>query len=360
MGGAVAGQGYNVAVGYNAMLVSTSASGTTAIGNQCLDALTTGNNNTGVGAGALGLNTTGATNVAVGWSALDANTTGHYLTAVGAGALGANTTANSNTGVGENALSNLTTGAGNTATGGACMDQGVVTGNNNTAVGHLAARYVSSGAGNTAVGGGAGDSVTTGSNNSFLGLDTGYNLTTGSANVYVGYNNTASAVGVDNELLIGSNANGGGTNTARFQTSGGSATLGLDGSDTSWAAASDSRLKKDVATSAVGLDFIKDLRPITFKWNAKNAIANNLPQYDASSSDPVHGSGKTQHGFLAQEVKTAIDEHSGLKDGFTMWREDPDGTQQVAPTALVPMLVKAVQELSAKVEELETKLNNKE
>ena len=105
---------------------------------------------------------------------------------------------------------------------------------------------------------------------------------------------------------------------------------------------------------------IKDLRPITFNWNKKDAIANTLAQYDADSSDPVYGSGKTQHGFIAQEVKTAINAHSGLKDGFTMWSEDPDGTQQVAPSALIPMLVKAVQELSAKNDALEARIKKLE
>ena len=45
---------------------------------------------------------------------------------------------------------------------------------------------------------------------------------------------------------------------------------------TSWAAASDQRLKTDVENSTVGLDFIKALRPITYKWAAKNAIDKGM------------------------------------------------------------------------------------
>ena len=128
----------------------------------------------------------------------------------------------------------------------------------------------------------------------------------------------------------------------------------VDGSDTSWAAASDERLKKDVADSTVGLSFINALRPVTFKWNAKNAIANTLPQYDSDSSDPVFGEGKAHHGFIAQEVKTVIDANSDVVDGHNIWLEDSDGTQQVAPSALIPMLVKAIQELSAEIETLKS------
>jgi outer membrane murein-binding lipoprotein Lpp len=40
-----------------------------------------------------------------------------------------------------------------------------------------------------------------------------------------------------------------------------------------------------------------------------------------------------------------------------MWDVRESGQQEVAEAALIPMLTKAVQELSAKVEELEDKIN---
>ena len=55
----------------------------------------------------------------------------------------------------------------------------------------------------------------------------------------------------------------------------------------------------------------------------------------------------------AKEVKQAIDNHEEISDGFKMWKLKEDGTQTVADGNLIPMLVKAVQELSARVEELE-------
>ena len=59
----------------------------------------------------------------------------------------------------------------------------------------------------------------------------------------------------------------------------------------------------------------------------------------------------------AQEVKEAIDKHPELKDGFNMWSEEStlDGRQRVAEDALVPMLVKAIQELKAEIDELKKK-----
>jgi hypothetical protein len=65
--------------------------------------------------------------------------------------------------------------------------------------------------------------------------------------------------------------------------------------------------------------------------------------------------GKHNHGFIAQEVKAVIDKHE-MKDGFDMWTEDEtDGRQRIAESALVPILVKAIQELSEKVAALEAK-----
>ena len=60
----------------------------------------------------------------------------------------------------------------------------------------------------------------------------------------------------------------------------------------------------------------------------------------------------TNHGFIAQEVKTAIDNHSEIADGFKLWATREDGQQEVAESALIPILVKAIQELSAEVTKL--------
>ena len=67
---------------------------------------------------------------------------------------------------------------------------------------------------------------------------------------------------------------------------------------------------------------------------------------------------KLNHGFIAQEVKEVIDNHPEIKDGFKMWSEDEkDGRQRIAEGALVPMLVKSIQELSAKVEAQQSEID---
>jgi hypothetical protein len=315
------GGNYNVAVGDEAGTAITTGDSNTAVGALCLDANTTGYSNVAVGESAMGANTEGFENVVLGVSALDANTTGDANTAVGHATLSSAQTAN-----------------------------------NNTAVGHKALFANTSGANNVAVGYNAGLAVTTGVTNTLVGASCHDNLTIGTLNIALGYNLAPSGVDVDSEIVIGNSITGAGTNTVRIGTAGGTATLGLDGSDTSWAAASDSRLKKDIADSTAGLSFVKDLRPVTFKWQAKDAIADSLPQYDANSSDPIFGEGKAHHGFVAQEVKAVIDAHSDVLDGHNIWHEDPDGTQQMSQGNFVPMLVKAIQEQQTLIEALTARI----
>ena len=62
------------------------------------------------------------------------------------------------------------------------------------------------------------------------------------------------------------------------------------------------------------------------------------------------------YGLIAQEVKAALDKHN-ITD-FGGWNEIDNTIQSVSQEMFVHPLIKAVQELSAKVEELENKLNN--
>ena len=61
----------------------------------------------------------------------------------------------------------------------------------------------------------------------------------------------------------------------------------------------------------------------------------------------------TMHGLIAQEVKEALDK-AGI-DTFKGWSQDDDGVQNISREMFIIPLIKAVQELSAKVEALEKK-----
>ena len=106
--------------------------------------------------------------------------------------------------------------------------------------------------------------------------------------------------------------------------------------------------------------FINDLRPRTFNYKNKGDIPVDFNGYEEGSTEAYRNS-KTQHGFIAQEVKATIDKHSDIKDGFSMWSGDSLGGQQrVGETAMIPMLVKAIQEQNALIEALTARITTLE
>jgi trimeric autotransporter adhesin len=129
--------GYNVAIGADSMVDNTTGNVNVAVGANSLENNTTGYENVSIGGGAMYTNTTGFNNVAVGRDALRVNTTASNNTAVGYDSLAANTTASNNTAVGYNALTANTTGTKNVCIGYGAGDA-ITTGSNNTIIGDYA------------------------------------------------------------------------------------------------------------------------------------------------------------------------------------------------------------------------------
>jgi len=104
---------------------------------------------------------------------------------------------------------------------------------------------------------------------------------------------------------------------------------------------SDARDKSNIEEIPVGIDFIKDLRPVKFTWNQRDGMRVGL----------------TDAGFIAQESLDVVNRHNadwiGLVD-----HQNPD---QIGMSygKLIPVLVKAIQQLSAKVDSLEAQLASK-
>ena len=201
---------------------------------------------------------------------------------------------------------------------------------------------------NTAVGFEAGSSTTTGNQNTLIGGLSGNAITSGGGNTIIGYNNDVPSVSNNFSIIMGTGVSGVGGDNFTF----GRATLdsNIAFGATSITAPSDERYKENIQDSTAGLSFINDLRPVTFQWKKEKDIPSDHRSFVEDSENRVMND-YTNHGFIAQEVKTAIDNHSELKDGFDMWSEDPiDGRQRLGPASLIPMLVKAIQELSAEVD----------
>jgi hypothetical protein len=131
-------------------------------------------------------NTTGNSNVAVGFESLNNNTGGNGNVAVGKEALSACTGSN-NTGTGSLALQNLSTGAQNTGIGRQAL-QNATTGLCNVGIGHIAGSLVVGGAANTAP----------------------------DVSVFIGGSTKSKTNNDTNQIVIGHNAIGEGSNTARI------------------------------------------------------------------------------------------------------------------------------------------------
>jgi uncharacterized protein YaiE (UPF0345 family) len=140
--------------------------------------------NTRVGASALNANTTGTNNAAFGHQSLLSNTTGGFNTAFGASSLRINTTGSINTAVGSEALYN-NNGGQNTAVGVSAL-YGNTTGGQNIALGRNAGRHIADGT-----------TANTISNNS----------------IFLGFGTKALADNQTNQIVIGYNVVGLGSNT---------------------------------------------------------------------------------------------------------------------------------------------------
>ncbi len=325
----------NVAIGSNAMSVNTLVGyNNVAIGGASLrDNYSGGNSNTAVGHFSLPALTTGYENVAIGASSSYSLFNGIQNTAVGYSSFGGKN-GSRNTAIGHTSQqgSDGQSVTDNTSVGYASLAL-VQAGNYNTAIGSESLKVLTSAANNTAVGFGSGRTITTGSNNTAIGFLAGgngtVNLTTGANNVMIGYNAVPASSTSSNSVTFGNPL----TSSLRCQV-------------TSISGLSDERDKKDIVDLPVGLDFINGLRPVNFVWNMR-------PDLDEEGN--VIATGKVDvpdMGFIAQDF-VAAEDATGLAEHLQLTLRDNPEKLEATYGRLVPILVKAIQELTARVEELE-------
>ena len=243
-------------------------------------------------------------NTSVGSFTLSSNTTGTYNTATGKNALEKNTSGVSNTAVGSKTLINNTTGNSNTALGRNAMYQNT-DGDSNVAIGE-SALYAGSG----------------GNNNVAIGRYAMSQHVSGTNNICIGYGSACSTNTISNEVSIYN-----GTVHARFQ-----------GSASSWTFPSDERDKTAIEDLTLGLDFITRLRPRKFQWNLRHQTEKE---------------GKEASGFIAQEVLALVEATDSKYTDLV--NTSNENQYSLAQTNLIPMLVNAIKELTARLEILEAR-----
>ena len=189
---------------------------------------------------------------------------------------------------------------------------------------------------NTCIGSGSGSNVT-GDNNTCIGANAGATVTSGADNTFLGIDadgvNTAS-----NQTAIGHGAT---CNASNQITLGNSSVTDLRCADTSIASLSDRRDKTDIVDSPYGLNFINTVRPVQFTWATREGVATK--------------DGKQRVGFIAQELQEAMpNNQNDILDLVSL--ADPDRLEAKYGN-LLPIMVKAIQELSAEVTSLRAQLS---
>ena len=335
-------------------------------GDLCGQATTTGFGNTAMGAQALYSNVSEGANTAIGYRALEYNTS-HNNTAVGYFSLQGNTTGTSNVAVGSQSLDNNRTGSGNCAIGNFALNNNQ-TGSENTVMGYFAMANARASF-NTAVGGWAAHKNNSGTNNTATGykslyenvsghVNSAYGLQalskneTGSLNSAFGAHAGPTLTNLSNTTALGYGA----TPTASNQVRIGNNSVTSIGGKVSWSTFSDGRFKREVREDVSGLEFINQLRPVSYTLD-DNAIDKFLRIPDSLQSENKSAKKNViRHtGFIAQEVEAVVRNAGYVFDGVES-PQSKDDHYAIRYAEFVVPLVKAVQELSKEVEVLKQQL----
>src|SRR5690606_30849786 len=124
---------------------------------------------------------------------------------------------------------------------------------------------------------------------------------------------------------------------------------------------SDVRDKADIRDTKLGLDFINKLRPVDFKWDYRDddiEIDEESGELIKHKKDESKQRTRFHHGLVAQEVQQVMEEIGEDFGGFQDHKVNGgNDVLTIGYTELIAPLIKSVQQLSARVEELESKLN---
>lgn len=310
-------EGYdNVYLGYQSGQAGALATSNVFIGANSGLANTEGQSCVFIGEGSGMANTNGNYNVFVGEGCGESNTTGYTNVFMGRHSGIANTTGNSNVFIGTESGPENTTGQLNVFTGYKCGFR-TTTGGFNVFSGYLGGQFNETGSNNTGVGNGAGPAQ----------FSTSLSNTTAVGN--------GATVSVSNKVRLG--------NTAVTVIEG----------QVPYSFPSDARFKYQVQANVPGLAFIRQLRPVTYRFDAAG-----LDAFQRSGRLPaaciLDTAAAVQTGFLAQEVEQAAQKLGYRFDGVHRPAHARDH-YSLAYSQFVMPLVQAVQELSQEVETLKAR-----
>jgi len=221
---------------------------------------------------------------------------------------------NGNTVVGNTTLIANTTGSANTAVGFASLNKNQG-GSGNTANGINSLKENVSGINNTGIGAGALQNSLL-NDNTALGYLAGSNFTDLTNVTCIGYGSQGSA---SNQVTLGNGA----ITSLRCQV-------------TSITSLSDERDKTDIVEITEGLDFVSKLKPVTFTWNQRDGNRTGLKSA----------------GFIAQDL-LELQNDSLIGENLDLVSDTDPLKLEARYGNLLPVMIKAIQELTARINVLE-------
>jgi hypothetical protein len=236
----------------------------------------------------------------------------------------------------------------NVALGTTALDA-ITEGDNNVAVGYDALGANTTGSKNNVLGYQAGAAIVAGTENIAIGYRAGNVIAAGTKNIIIGSDSDPSGSSADNQIVIGAGITGTGDDEINL---GNTDITAIKAQVTSITGYSDSRIKKDIRNSDLGLAFINMLRPVKYKLKnpADYPLAIREKRFTERNEPRPEDNETVYNGLIAQEVKAAMDE---LGIEWSGWSEnESNGKQGLQYGALTVPLIKAVQEQQDQIEGL--------
>jgi hypothetical protein len=225
--------------------------------------------------------------------------------------MGSNTAGFENTSTGSYSLYSNSTGSFNSALGYDALRNNTI-GFQNTAIGHHSLIN------------------NTGNYNTALGYNSGSNITTGANLTCIGIDATPTTPTAVNQVTLGN----------IFVTS-------LRCNVTTITSLSDARDKKNIHDLSLGLEFISKLKPRVYNWDKREWYDGNISDGSKMQQTPTAG-------FIAQELDEA-QTNAGAEWLNLVLKDNPE-KWEATPGNLLPVIVKAIQELSSENELLKERI----
>jgi hypothetical protein len=145
-------------------------------------------------------------------------------------------------------------------------------------------------------------------------------------------------IGGCNNTIIGCGAAASTTTVSNEITLGNSSIATIRAQVTTITSLSDARDKCDVITLNSGMDFLREVRPVKFTWNMRDGAKV----------------GQRETGFIAQELRSVL-EASDIRPWLSdlILANEDDSRLEAAPGKLLPLMVRAIQELEDRIVALE-------